>query len=441
MIHNFCWAGDSPWMPAQRDSTASSIDMLPTLHGQFALALTSPEDTTVTLIRDRLGANKLFFALHESGTVLVANYLIDLARRGVPFECIYSVPAGHFMEIDLQHRALRLIPYFSPRIDDTEKGQLRAVVATTIRTHLDRWFKRLAEQFHSRRIFVCVSGGLDSGLIAAFAKRYFPDVTAYTFGYTQTGDESTEDAYYGRLLAEHLELPFRFVPASSDDVLKAVESALVYGQDWRDFNVHCAIVNELLARAMASDLGQATDGLPPLVLTGDLMNEFIADYTPVVYGGREYYPLPKLDRASLRLALIRGLDAGDREVGIFARHGLDLIQPYGLLLDLYLALPGSLLREGHAKQTLARAIAGDLLPDWIFHRTKVRAQIGNSKEPAGILPVLSESGRDAEWIQNTFRELLGIEHGASLSRFIRAGIYRFINDFPRRTTTNGYFIN
>jgi hypothetical protein len=231
------------------------------------------------------------------------------------------------------------------------------------------------------------------------------------------------------------------VPAESEDILSAVEAALCHGQDWRDFNVHCAIVNEILARAMQVDVAEWRQKNDVLILTGDLMNEFLVDYTPVSYGGKEYYVLPDLDVASLRRILVRGLDTGDREIGIFNGYGLQVIQPYGFLLDSYLAIPPSLLAESGFKQKLVKEIAGDLLPSFVFARGKVRAQIGNSKQPTGILPVLVDSGRDSQWMKRAFCQLFGIQDENFLNRFIRAGLYHFIHGFPKdKRSVDGYCV-
>lgn len=435
-IPNFYWAGDHFRPPVKPDPGPAGVATLKGLRGQFALTVAA--DDRVMLIRDPLGINKLFFAIHHSGRVVVANYLIDLAERGVPCEAVYSVPAGHVVAIDLGRRSLLRSRYFTPQLHLARAEFSLEEVGAAIRQHLEAWFTRLADQFQSRKVFVSLSGGLDSGVIAALATRHFDRITAYTYAYTQNGRELSDDATHARRLAESLDIPLRLVPASAEDVLDAVPDALVYGQDWRDFNVHCAIVNVLLGRAMAQDVADAGDGHPPLVLTGDLMNEFVGDYAPVIYRGREYYPLPKVDPSSLRRALIRGLDAGDREVGIFGRHGLDVIQPYGLLAEILLEIPARLLSREDSKQNLTRAVAGDLLPAWMFARTKVRAQIGTRRVRAGILPVLLERGRDAAWLRQAFRHALGIRDDAFLDGFVRLGVYRSLHMFPARTDKDGY---
>lgn len=437
---NFYWAEERfqpplPWEGLDDLGVAAS-----NLQGQFSLAFRGPEGQII-LMRDRLGINKLFFAIHESGRVLAATYLIDLIDRGVPFEAIYSVPAGHVLALDPPRRALSLRRYFDLDVDDTERGSTSlGPAARNIRERLELWFSRLAEQFTDRKICVCLSGGLDSSVIAAMATKYFTGVTAYTYGYAGSDQPTSEDVHYARKVADFLRIPFRLVPAATDDLFSALDDALCYGQDWREFNVHCAMVNEILARAIAGDAKEIGVDSPPLVLTGDLMNEFLADYASLSYQNREVYKLPHVDRARLRAALIRGLDAGDRELGIFNRHGIDVIQPYGLLVDQYLRLPASLIDGERSKQDLVREVAGDLLPSFLFERLKARAQVGDSTGPGGLLASLLRAGCDGPWLRRAFRHRFMITEERVLDRFIRLGRYRFTSDFPEEgCKRNGYY--
>ena len=407
------------------------------LRGRFAYAAVRP-DRGVRLIRDGLGLNKLFLAIHEAGRVVAANYLIDLVRHGVPFEAIYSVPAGRAVDLDPARGTVALSRYGDCDRADPAPAAVEDV-ARDIRAQLEIWFSRLAAQFSERRICVCLSGGIDSGVIAALARTYFRDVTAYTYTFTTAGMPMSEDATYAERLAKVLRIPFRLVPASAGDVLAALDDALCYGQDWRDFNVHCAIVNDIVARAIRLDAGASGSGTMPLVLTGDLANELLGDYTPVAYGDHEYYTLPRLSGGDLQRVLIQGLDAGDREVGVFNRHCLDVLQPYGLIVDQYLRLPRSFIGGTSSKQALAKLMACDLLPGFVFDRPKVRAQIGDSTLHTGILPLLVQRGHGVAGLRRAFCRLFQIEHVAFLDRFVRAGRYRFVQGFSdARVTINGY---
>jgi asparagine synthetase B (glutamine-hydrolysing) len=430
-IGNFYWDGGSFRPPLDLADEAASAATLPRLHGQFGLAAVLPEGEVV-LARDKLGINKLFLAIQDSGRVLVSNYLADLVAHGAPIDAIHSIPAGHLLQVDVARERVCLRRYVAMRPADAATTPIPDL-ARTIRARLEVWMSRLAAAFAERPIRVCLSGGLDSSLIAALARKHFSHVTAYTYDYAGEG----EDVRYAERVAASLGIPLRLVPASAADVLAVLDEALCYGQDWRAFNVHCAIVNALLARAISGDAGRG-DGEPrPLVLTGDLMNEFLADYAPVRYRGQEYYKLPRLPPGRLRAALIRGLDAGDREVGIFNHYGIDVIQPYGLVVDDYLRLPSAFVANERCKQVLVREIAGDLLPSFLFDRQKVRAQIGTTGEPTGILPVLADAQRDAGWLRGAFCRLFRIEEEAALERLVRLGVYRFPNRFPSRSS-HGY---
>jgi asparagine synthetase B (glutamine-hydrolysing) len=434
-IGSFCWSGHAYHTACE--PIAKRVGLRARLQGRFACASTG-SDGDVTLARDRLGLNKLFLAVHESGTVVAANYLCDLVGHGVPFEAIHSVPAGYVVRLVPREDRVEVSRYGDPRDRAGSAPASVDDVASGIRVELEVWFARLARQFGDRRICVCLSGGLDSGLIAALARKYFSDVMAYTYTFTGAGTAVSEDAMYAEQLARALQIPFRLVPADEDDLHEAVDAALCYGQDWRDFNVHCAIVNEIVARAIRKDAERA-GGTPPLVLTGDLANEFLADYEPVPYGGQEYYRLPRVKPFDLRRILICGLDTGDREVGVFSHHGLDVVQFYGLIVNQYHRLPRAFVGRKRSKQALAKKIAGDLLPGFLFTRPKVRAQMGDSKTLTGILPLLIQRGHGADWLRRAFCRLFKIERTTLLDRFIRGGRYRSVRPFSDpRLVINGY---
>jgi hypothetical protein len=434
-IGSFCWSGHAYHTACE--PIAKRVSLGARLQGRYACASTGSEGD-VTLARDRLGLNKLFLAVHESGTVVAANYLCDLVGHGVPFEAIHSVPAGYVVRLVPRQDRVEVSRYGDPRDRAGSTPASVDDVASGIRVELEVWCARLARQFNDRRVCICLSGGLDSGLIAALARKYFSDVTAYTYSFVAHGTDVSEEAMQAEQLARALRIPFRLVPAGEDDLHAAVDAALCYGQDWRDFNVHCAIVNEIVAGAIQRDAERA-GGPAPLVLTGDLANEFLAHCAPVPDEGKEYHRLPRVRPFDLRRILICGLDSGDREVGVFNHHGLDVVQLYGLIVNQYHRLPRAFIGRTRSKQALARKVAGDLLPGFLFTRPKVRARMGDAKAHRGILPLLIRRGHGADWLRRAFCRLLKVERTAFLDRFIRGGRYRSVRPFsdPRRVI-NGY---
>jgi asparagine synthetase B (glutamine-hydrolysing) len=401
------------------------------LWGQFALHQSAGSEHV--LVRDPLGVNKLFFAIDAHGNVLSSSFWIDLVRAGHLPSSIWSVPSGRILRVDGLRRRLDITRYAGLSFNPDGRTEPGPGDATRIRRALERTFERLRDAAAGRSLYVTLSGGLDSTTIAALARRHLGEFTAVTFAIDDgNGAAPTQDLQYATRVAADLGVRLRVVRATVDELVALVDIALCYGQDWRDFNVHCALVNAVIARALAIEAA----GTRPLVLTGDAMNELVADYSPVSYRGREYYPLPQLPPGELRRFLVQGLDAGDREVGIFARYGIDVIQPYALCADAYAAVPSGCLDRPEAKQKLVRDVMGGAIPPYVYERPKVRAQVGGAGEVRGTLAALVDRGIDTASLEQRFCNLFGLDR-PQLRGAIRAGVYRFPSVFPTPTHSIG----
>jgi len=396
------------------------------VRGQFAVHVENGDSHL--LARDLLGVNKLFFTVRPDGELLSSNYLIDLVRTGVPIGDIWSVPSGHAVRVSLPHRSYELSCYASLEFngEPADPASIDAAAAR-IRQALSQTFSAFEHQTAGRPVYVTMSGGLDSSTVALLARQRRADVIGITFCIADDAGRlmESEDLLHARRLADELGIPLRTVSATPAQIIALLDDVLLYGQDWRDFNVHCGLVNAVIARAIAAE---TPAGTRPVVLTGDGMNELMSDYTAVRYAGREYYTLPDLGRARLRQFLVRGLDTGDREVGIYARYGIDVIQPYAICASAYLAVPAGLLEASDAKERLVTAVMGEAVPAYIRQRPKVRAQAGGSEELRGTLTVLVDAGIDSEQLKQRFAALMGCQQ-AELDRLIRAGVYRFTTQF------------
>ena len=83
-------------------------------------------------------------------------------------------------------------------------------------------------------------------------------------------------------------------------------------QDWRDYNLHCSCLN--------FTLGEFERKIPILknrvILTGDFMNEFVADYTSEKIFGKIFIGF-RICQKTLQKFFTGGLDLSSREVGIW----------------------------------------------------------------------------------------------------------------------------
>src|SRR6185312_6608363 len=333
-------------------------------------------------------------------------------RSGCSADAVWSIPSGHFGvfrpgEARPLLQRFSLLPFAS---DGNTSEEAIAAHANNIRHCLRSTFQITRRWTSGQPIYVSLSGGLDSSSIALLAREYLGEFTAVTFAVERSpgAGAASEDLVTARRVAEELGVRFKAVLVSPEQVLDSLDVALLYGQDWREFNVHCALVNAAIAQAMREEHASSDSGLPPLLLTGDVMNELMADYRPVQYKSKEYYPLPRLSAGRLRQLLVTGLDSGDREVGIMSYFGIQTIQPYALCADAYAALPASLLNNPDAKRDLAQRLFADRIPSYVYARRKTRAQEGTCEEPAGTLAVCADEGIDAEWLRRRFGKLYGI---------------------------------
>ena len=429
-VANFVWRGErvshaGEWLESD-DVERHAFS------GQFAFEGVDRRGRSV-LARDRLGVNKLFFTVAD-GSLRWSNFLVDLRRRGVALNEIWSVPSGHSVHIGDTSEEFELRRHASLAYHQGNGALTIEEYARDIREGLEKTFERIESVVGDRPVYVTMSGGLDSTTIAALARQYLPHVQGVTFSLTdRDNQQDSEDARFAMRVADDLDIPIRLVRCTTESMMELLDDVLLYGQDFRDFNVHCGLVNAVLGQEIAATRASTGGGSEarPVLLTGDTMNELMADYSAVEVDGRLFYELPRLDKGRLRKFLVNGLDSGDREVGIFARYGLDTIQPYALCAELYTALPGSLIADDDAKQTLVREVMGDRIPEYVLDRPKVRAQAGDAAAGQGILGAFARAGIDQAALTSRFARLLDATLDDT-KQLIRTGFYRFPDRLPRR---------
>jgi asparagine synthetase B (glutamine-hydrolysing) len=398
--------------------------------GHFGLHQREPDGAHL-LVRDLLGVHKLFFAVGRDDRVDSSTFLVDLLRAGHAFENVFSVPSGHYVRIRPEEQRYSLVRWnrmrFGRDVGYAERGAVLEDWAGPIRSAQAATFAMLSKALERLPVYVSLSGGLDSTTVAALARESIPGLRAVTFAVRnpEMGAPGT-DLYFARRVAADLGLPLDEVVLDPDEILDLLDDVLVYGQDYRDFNVHCGLVNAAIGKAIGA---RHAGGIAPVILTGDTMNELLADYTQIQFRGRQYYGLPRLARGQVRRFLVGGLDSGDREVGILSHFGVQTVQPHALSALQYAALPGDLVMQPGSRARLGRAVLGDRIPAYVYARPKVRAQVASEGEPRGTLAVLVDCGIDQNQLKRRFAELLGINVKA-LRGLLHAGFYRFSTKLP-----------
>jgi hypothetical protein len=396
-------------------------------YGQYAVAW--QHDEAVYLARDPLGCNKLFFGRDRDGALVAANRIAQVWRCGIPLAAIASCPPGQVLEISGDR--VRKVAATDISTIPSEPDLTPTALHDETRALLDRGFLWLARKFAGSRFVVSLSGGLDSSVIASFAAARLPDVVAASFTYLDADDlarcaggaavadmaSASDDFHHAARVASALGLELLPVVRPRQAVAAALHASVQLCQDWRDFNVHCATVNLFLAQ----DIRAAFPGESVVVLTGDLMNEYVCDYREERIDDTIYYKIPRIPVERRRKYFVRGLDAGDREIGVFASYRLTACQPFALLAANYMRIPAPMLECAEVKWTLnGPLVAADAAA--YVSRAKTRAQVGG--KDMGTLGIYHGLGVGEAQLRNVWRRSFPGESATACDEMIQFGRYK-----------------
>ncbi len=407
--------------PEEMGARLASGQALPA--GQYAFALADGEG--LRLLRDPLGLNKLFYGQRADGAMVVASRIDTALAEGVRLDDLASAPPGRVLSIKSGQALGEDISDL-----DVDPGFDLAKHQASVEVKLAAYFDRLAQLFPAATFVVCLSGGLDSTIVATLAAQRLPKVVAACFSYLRDEDfprwlagESdlaslSDDFRTASSIAEELKIELIPVFRPRSAVATAAPTAIRLCQDWRDFNVHCAVVNLFLAESLRAHFPAGG----AVILTGDLMNEYVCDYHEERIDDTLYYPQPRMPLIKRRRFFVRGLDAGDREVGVFNAFGLPICQPFAAVAEDYMRVPAEILEQPDAKLLLN----GPLLPQKLLDkvsRVKQRAQVGGAD--GGTLALFHRLGlRQTDLIRLWSQQLPKDLRGDAPTDIIQFGRYR-----------------
>lgn len=188
------------------------------LNGFFALAIHDRETDELFLARDRFGVKPLLWCEHDD-SVLFASELRALLALGAPkridavslrmYFTHYYVPAPFSM----LHGVYKLRPghalYCTPegaRVERWYNGEEAAADTSPTSDPVGHLRDLLDDAVRIRLISdvpigTFLSGGLDSSIVSALAKRHKPDLQTFSIGYT---DSYYDETPYAEAVAAHL---------------------------------------------------------------------------------------------------------------------------------------------------------------------------------------------------------------------------------------------
>lgn len=265
---------------------------LPLLDGMFAFAFWDNRDGEMWLARDRTGIKPLYYTIRGDQLLFASEIralllntatprpdlptLLNLLYGGTPtapytpFADIYGLQPGHYMRVARGKPQVVQRPYHSLTgdIDPQAYREYGRMSNAAVTRHFAALLEKSVE-IHSisdAPVAVLVSGGVDSAVIAAQAKRLCPEITCYHADVV--GNQSELEA--AKTVAAHLGLSLKVAAMRPLDYVQQLARTVYYHETPSAYHPN-DVPFQLVAR-----LAQA-DGIK-VFLTGEGADELFYGY-------------------------------------------------------------------------------------------------------------------------------------------------------------------
>lgn len=326
------------------------------LDGHFALAVAGADGLFVA--RDPLGVVPLYYTVTER--LCFASEVKALCNGAAE---VAEFPPGHYRD---PHRGFR-------QYAEMEAQEVRddspAVLANELRHLL---VAAVAKRISNGHTGSWLSGGLDSSVIAALARRQTAELHTFAVGL-----QGATDLLYARIVADFIHTKHHELLCTREDLLTALPDVIYHLESFDALLVRSSLTNYLVAR-LASDY-------VPAALSGEGGDELFAGYEYLksfepsalqaelidITGRLHNTALQRVDRCSKAHGLIAHVPFLDQDVVSFA-----LTIPSRYKLNR---------KAGMVEKWILRRAAEELLPPDVVERPKAKFWQG-----AGVEDILGE---------------------------------------------------
>ncbi len=383
------------------------------LLGQFSFSCQKGKYTY--LGRDILGTKKLFFTVYKKKIYSSKNFIDLLKKKKFLNDNIFSCPKGKVLKFE-EDRLVKVFDISPKEIFYRKKKNNLKIVDQK----LNFLFRELKKKYS--KVVVALSGGLDSTIILDKAKKYFQSNTYAATCSLQKNKASklTEDMIHAENISKELKVQHIKILFDEKFVIKNLNKILYTSQDWRDYNVHCAVINYVLAQNIKKKFNLKKT----VLITGDFMNEYFADYEEEKFEGKTYYKQLRTNQKIRQRFFIKGLDSSAREVGVFEYFGIQNFQPYFIVKSNYESLKEKELNFKNAKYNYNKLLINKKLFK-LINSKKIRAQ--SDPFNGGIIGIFHSNGISSKDLINKFKNIF-LVNDKFIKNFINVGSYKSFDE-------------
>ena len=223
---------------------AYGTDIIKKLNGIFAFAIYDKEATKLVIARDRFGVKPFYYFITENtfgfsselkaltgpfpgklnlNVEAISDYLRFLWAPGTrtPFKEVKKLMPGRFMEINIANPSEHCtIKFFDPGFNSNYSNLDESDIIDKLDIHLTAAVER--QLLSDTPVGFFLSGGLDSSLLVAIAKKLNPNQKLQCFTIETEEFSKSEgfsnDLYYAQNVASHLDVHLEVIKADVDIV-------------------------------------------------------------------------------------------------------------------------------------------------------------------------------------------------------------------------------
>jgi asparagine synthase (glutamine-hydrolysing) len=228
------------------------VEVFSKLDGMFAIAILDDQD--LILARDPLGIKSLYYSDHQGDF-----YFASEIKALLPYcSDIKEFPSGHYY-----HSRFGFKKYFEI-IPEIDRNCDISDISSNLYNEFDRSVrKRLMSDVP---LGVFLSGGLDSSLTSAFAKKYKEDLHSFSVGVKKSPDSD-----YAYQVAKFLGTNHHEYILNADEMLQAIPDVIYHLESFDAALVRSSIPNYFLCKM--------TKEYVTVVLSGEGADELFAGYS------------------------------------------------------------------------------------------------------------------------------------------------------------------
>jgi len=365
------------------------------LNGMYAFVAVDTANGEFVAVRDPLGVKPLYLIQSERGFLFCSEIrpLLRACEKGD----VLLLPPGHLLTRKTLHKFGSFVMQTAARISGHDPAALDAILekAVRIRTPSDL------------PVSILFSGGVDSTLIAHYARRERPDIPGYFLG-----DVASPDYEYAARYADQTSMDLRRVAlAEPNETLSAqIDEVVFAAETFEPLVVRNGLCNFLLARRIHEDGCR-------VALSGEGADELFAGYEPIeIAFQHDEAAGGQVREQTLAIMHKTNLQRLDR---LGMRCQVEVREPYldPAVIGYALSLPANALFQTTAGETHGKAplrSLWDLYPDQLPPAIRDRA-----KTPMNVGAGLDKSQKRSPWFEFAEQTVSDRDFAEGKRRFAR----------------------